>query len=224
MQLKKGNTIYYFAVPLQGIKIDRYNIDIPEQYGFCSLYYPKSLLDENDFIYFVKVYNHFSQTYSDEKTAVIRNKPLLFGESRFIPYYPERGEMKWMQLGAEESERIIDDFPDLKLCSFNVLDPPKDRNWWILKNGGLGINPHQKAKYEDVCHLEEGDETGEAGIKFRMYLHLIKNQLSEKISIDEWRDILFSIMREEPAAKKTSDKALIEGINRRLYDWLNYWE
>lgn len=36
MQLKKGNTIYYFAVPLQGIKVDKYNIAIPEQYGFCS--------------------------------------------------------------------------------------------------------------------------------------------------------------------------------------------
>lgn len=226
MQLKKSETNYYFAIPLQAISIEKYEIKIEEQFGYCSLYYPSNYQDFDDFIYFVKVYDFFSKDILRD-FHLIKNQSFLFGESRFIPYIPIRGQMKWILINEESEIRDIDSFSNYKTCNSLTNKPPLERIWYLLQNGGLNGQIEIKSSYESVKHLEFGQLTSEVGVKLRVYIALIKKALESvngKLSIDEWKELIFVLIRNEAAAKKSSAEDIKSNlIENYIYDWVDVW-
>ncbi len=225
MQLKKGETTYYFAIPLLEIWIKEYDLHVDKQYAFGSFYYPSRYQDPDDFLYLIKVYDFFNES-SNQDVEFIGQQKLLFGESRYIPFIVNRGEMKWISLGNKFEDRNLEDFPDLKLSSLNMNVKQEDRNWFLLKNAGLNgqhWNQYQRP-FHEIKHLEYGDELNEVLVKFRIYIILLNRTFTSKqilLNIEEWKKLLLDIIVREPSTKKTKPEIIKnEFIENYLIDYL----
>lgn len=222
MKLKES-TQGFFAIPLQRIIIPELNIVIPEQYSYCSIYNPE-YQNQDDPIYFIKVYDHFTNDIN--MPIDIENYDLIFGESRFFAFIPNRGRMKWTTIKKSIVKRPKSSLPDLK-DGFNSDELPETRSWYIFKNGGLENGDIIKSTYNTIQNLEFALDLVEVGVKYRIYITLIKRELTTiniRLSLDQWKNILFKVLREEESTKKINDYDLRDGlIENYIYDFVNVW-
>lgn len=225
----KGERNYFFAVPLQKVDSEKHGVHFPETYGFCCLYYPSSYQDDQDFLYLIKVFDYFDDT-PEVNIKSLSAKKLLFGESLFIPYIPTRGQLKWILIGEQIQFRELADFPNLKLSSPQTTIHPNQRNWFLIENAGFNDQAWNKNKrtYTEVKHLESGENMSEVSVKLRMYISMLKSEFQKrgiKVELVEWKELLFNIIINEPATKKSSPESIkndfLEGF---IYDYLDIWE
>jgi hypothetical protein len=212
---------YFFAIPLQEIKIEEINVKTPVKFAFCSIYFPKSYQDIEDYIYLIKVFDYFRNEINIIPDSIDK-KNLLFGESRMLPFIPTNGEMKWIKIGEMKNKREYNDFPDFKVSNLQSNLEPSKRKWRIMKKCGFKETP-EIAEYEKIKNLEYSDEQAEIGIKFRIYVHLIKEILKKsnyELTLNQWKEIIFDILQNEPALKKIS-KSDIKNvlIENYIYDY-----
>jgi len=224
MKLKRGETNYYFSIPLLNIDIEKYDIHLKSQFAYCSIYYPSLYQDSDDYIYLIKIYDYFDTRLSVD-ISTINAKSLLFGESRFFPYIVTTGDMKWTLLGEMGQVRKVEEFPDLRISGLNKEIKHSEQRWFILKNCGINQdswNQH-KANFEDIKHLEFGEELNEVLVKMRIYILLIKRELYDRqivISREEFKDVILGVLIMEPTAEKFDTLIIKEFIDSYLYDFL----
>lgn len=224
MQIKILDTDCFYSIPLQQIRIDKFDISIDSQFCYCSLYNTSLNEDAEDPTYFIKIYD-YTTLYSEENISLISKKPVLINELRFIPFVPMRGNMKWILLGILPNKRSLYSFLDYRISDLLTHNPPHLRKWRVLKNGDLDFeNDRSFFEYDQVKHLDFGYEFGELTIKMRIYILIINkaiNAINERLTFDEWKAVLFQILRLEESARKASDIDLRNDIvDYYSYDFL----
>lgn len=208
-------TLYYFAIPLENIEGDRQS---KVKFAFCSIFVPVER--EEDDCFLVKVFNFFSET-TNVLIHDIENSDLLFGESLILPFIPLRGKSKWTLLEKKIIDRTYSDFPDLKLSNLEFHKPMEERRWFRIFNCGFGTRTLERQDYSLLKHLEFGDDLSEIGVKMRIYIHLMNQDLSEStasISKKAYCESLFQILRNEPSLIKMSDQTIKEQLIANYID------
>lgn len=216
------DTNYFYAFPLQQIEYPEYGINVKYNYTYCSLSFPYSLQSESKEIsdlYMIRVYRYFTESL-EKDIETIKSKTLFFGESRFFPYIPTRGVNKWIKIGEEEvGERKRKDLPNLRTTNFNSFDYYKDRDWYLLKNGGFHHKWNKyKVDWEQVRDLEDGNFLSDFIVLEKVYLLLILENLSSKQILPpthaDIKKILFELMiKHNPQNSKDILKATNEFID-----------
>lgn len=215
MRLKNVDIDWCFSIPIQQIRIEKINSTIEKQLYYCCINNPSFNKDIEDPIYLIKVFD-YSTLILEKNIDVFLERKLLFGELRFIPFIPARGNMKWTFIGERSNKRSLLSVPDYRLANLLTSTPPESRPWRIIEKGGISswelsdIYP-----FNSVSHLDLGYDFGEITIKMLIYIRLINSELvkyESTFTFEEWKEILFGLIRSEESTKKASDKDLRSDI------------
>ena len=210
---------YYFAIPLVELNIEsNLLLDCKKYYGYCSIYFPLSLQHEDrDPFALITIFNYFT-TYLELNLNEIKSKELLFGESLFLPFIPNRGEHKWIQLGEDKvSIRNANDLPDYKVSVINYNFDFKIRKFWILKNAGISHEWNRfPIDFSESDKLEFGEMISEGTLKERIYffLFVLSNlEIKKKMpDVEEIKKFLFRQLRKESCLNRVKDAEIIDEI------------
>lgn len=222
MKLKKIDMDYFFAIPLLPFEVEKFSLKFDEQFAYCSLNNSSENEYPEDPIYFISVYSLISSSIHKESLVV---KNTIWKELRFIPFIPTRGKSSWRLIDKRTNKITLSDLPIFKISDLLTHNPPVKRRWWRLKHGGLEPGHlREECSYDEIKNLDFGYDFGEITIKMIIYIRLINEKLveiSQKLSFVEWKRLLFSILRNEECAKKSSDRELMTDIVEYYsYDFL----
>ncbi|TCD05836.1 hypothetical protein EZ449_15335 [Pedobacter frigidisoli] len=202
--------VHYFKLPLGNIPFKEITSleDINYTYVYCS-YFSLKPFKGLDY-YLLSVYNVFEPTDIGE----IDDGNLLFG--RVISEEPsKRGVNKVIQVKTEKRAVDEKDLPHLKYSNSKHTDG----NWFYVKDGDYFAFSGIESSFDKVAHLEGISIYGEIILRLRIVIELLKKNIKKglaEISVKEFNEIAFNILRSEPSTKKISDEDIQYGVNNWL--------
>ncbi|GAA4335867.1 hypothetical protein GCM10023149_44150 [Mucilaginibacter gynuensis] len=201
----------FYKLPLQFIpfsKIPTLN-GLNYQYAYCSSF-PLITFMTLD-AHMVTVYNSFDNEIKD--LDELQNKELLFG-SVVSEKLSTRGKAKCIVIGTKEGSLIKEDLPHLKYSSNNNNE--LEGNWFYMEHGKYFILNGVASKFENVKHLEGIALYGDAVLRLRIVIELLKinvNKHGLTFSMQDYKDIAYKVFKADPVFLKTDDNLIKDGIN-----------
>jgi hypothetical protein len=207
----KRNEVLYFRISIKDIPLKELSIDTQNKYAYCRFYNTSGITGEQPGFNVVGIYNYFTSDPLDDHTILLSNE-WLFGE--VLSYDPPlRKEGKWEIIGREpiDKEGIV--MPYFKTG--------KDDTWFYIKDGIYHIFTGIKTTKDKVWHLERPYLYGVNAIKLRIVVELLKKEPGKAgISLEEWNEIGFKVLRSDPINANDSDEELRFAVERLLPNML----
>lgn len=161
--------------------------------------------------FLVDVYNVFD---SDIENVDLSKGELLFGG--VVSYsLPIRGKLKCIKVKQCIIDLLEEDLPDLKYSSREIYS--NEGKWFYMDKGNYHILSGIKSQYENVKHLEGIEIYAENILRLRTVLELLKANVHQGITnltINEYFDIGFMVLRSDPTMVRFDDKMIQDSVNR----------
>jgi hypothetical protein len=213
MSVLNSTDLFYFRISISNVPFAELPFNISYKYAYCRFYNTSMLTEQKDIFNVVGVYNYFSIDPLDNSTVLLE-KDLLFGE--VLSYDPPlRREGKWVITGKQPIASQAINLPEFKVG--------KDSGFYV-KDGIYHIFSAVKSTKEKVSHLEWPYLYGQNSIKLRIVVELLKIESKSNgisISLNEWKDIAFKVLRNESINKKNSDIEIKDVVKSLLPDMLD---
>jgi hypothetical protein len=201
----------YYKLPVSNIPFNEIpSLElISHDYIYCSSF-PLIGFMGLDF-YLISVYNAFDNQIVD--LSELSDKELLFGKV-VSEKLPTRGKYNCLKINSVEQEVSATTLPDFKYSPGNTYS--SGGKWFYMKEGNYVILSGIKSEFERVKHLEGISIYGENIIRLRIVMELLKKNVKQgklKLSIEDYKNIAYKVLRSDPALSRADEGMLKDGVN-----------